>query len=135
MIILKRFSETPAENKNDAAVEAGMIGASGLVGVGAGLATKDLAKKAKGITNKIRYKVTKEELVKDAQGKTRKKVTEMTTRGPKFVKVADKLQPIAEKAEKLAATKGGKIALIGVPTAIIGGTTYISTKKKSKKKD
>ena len=45
-----------------------------------------------------------------------------------------KLKPGADKVVELSKTKGGKVALIGIPTAVVGGVVYKSSKKNDKKK-
>lgn len=130
----KNFGSTAAKATEDKPVarEAGLIGGSALIGLGAGLGVKGLADNANKVLDRVTYRPIKKTV--EENGKKIKKVVELKERAG-VAKVTRKLRPGAEKLQKFAQTKGGKAALIGIPTAVIGGVVYKSAKKKNKKKE
>lgn len=122
----KLFGKTASEATKDKPVarEAGRIAGSALVGGAAGLGVKGLAENGNMILDRVAYKT-----VKDKNGK----VKELVSR-KHGLKIAKKLKPGADKVVEISKTKGGKVALVGIPTAVVGGVVYKSSKKKDKKK-
>ena len=122
----KLFGKTASEATKDKPVarEAGRVAGSALIGTAAGLGVKGLAENGNMILDRVAYKA-----VKDKNGK----VKELVSR-KHGLKIAKKLKPAADKVVEISKTKGGKVALIGVPTAVVGGVVYKSSKKKDKKK-
>ena len=118
MMVLKQkqFSKEKAK-------EAGLIAGSAGIGVGSGLLVRKLAEDTPRILDNIAVKA-----VKDKNGKFTGKYV---SKEPGY-KIATKLGPGARKLSKFAKTKSGKVVLIGVPTAAIGGVTYLEAKKKDK---
>jgi len=113
----KLFGKTASEATKDKPVarEAGRVAGSALIGGAAGLGVKGLAENGNIILDRVAY---------DKNLKSRKY----------GLKIAKKLKPAADKVVEISKTKGGKVALIGVPTAVVGGVVYKSSKKKDKKK-
>lgn len=133
---LERKSFGKTANKvtkdNQAAREAGLIGGSALIGLGAGLGVKDIAENGDRILDRIQYRPAKTEVIKK-DGKKIIKVTELKDRGQGITKVVNRIRPAGKKVQEFTKTKGGKATLIGVPTAIVGGIVYKAAKKKDKK--
>ena len=155
MKLERLFGKTADKATKDhpGAREAGMIGGSALVGGAVGLSTLGAAENA----DKGRKKVIK--LLEKNEGRKLKKAIEKIDNiaatgklGEDTVKtskelaksltednikdihqLSKKLKRITKPVSKFARTKGGKAVLIGAPTAIIGGVTYASAKKKDKK--
>lgn len=130
----KNFGSTAARITEDKPVarEAGLVTGSALIGAGAGLGVKGLADNANKVLDRVTYRPIKKTV--EENGKKIEKVVELKERAG-VAKVTRKLRPGAEKLQKFAQTKGGKAALIGIPTAVIGGVVYKSAKKKNKKSD
>lgn len=129
----KTFGTTADRVTKDKPVarEIGTIAGSAGLGLASGLAIHGLTKDGTIILDRATYKPIKK--VVEENGKKVKKVVELKER-PRVARIAKRLRPTAEKIEKFAKTKGGKAALIGIPTAVIGGVVYKSAKKKDKKK-
>lgn len=113
----KLFGKTADKATKDKPVarEAGRVAGSVLIGTAAGLGVKGLAENGNIILDKVAYDKN------------------LVSRDP-GLKIAMKLKPGADKVVKLSKTKGGKVALIGIPTAVVGGVVYRSSKKKDEKK-
>ena len=109
----KTYSEENSGN-NNAAKEAGMIGASLGVGLVGGYGAH---KAAKGLDS-ARIKAMKF----------------LDKKQDKLQNLSTKLQKVTEPVSKFAQTKKGKLAIIGGTTAAIGTAAYLSAKKKDKKK-
>lgn len=131
----KNFGKTAEKMTEDKPVarEAGLIGGSALIGLGGGIGVKGLADKAPEIADKARetvvFKPAKKGEARIARWKDGSKQLE------KVEKIHKAARKKAEGVQKFAKTKGGKAALIGIPTAIVGGVVYKSAKKKQKKSD
>ena len=153
----KNFGSTADKATEDKPVarEAGLIGGSALIGLGAGLSALstaerlDKAAEIKGQTKKSwaeweherRRETAKKYIDKHAPAEKKKEVLEKTMKKLKKIekkeledieKSTKRFRKITKPVSKFAKTKGGKAALIGVPTAIIGGVVYKSAKKKKK---
>ena len=130
--VLYDGNEKMTEDK-PVAREAGLIGGSALIGLGGGIGIKGLADKAPEIADKARetvvFKPAKKGEARIARWKDGSKQLE------KVEKIHKAARKKAEGVQKFAKTKGGKAALIGIPTAIVGGVVYKSAKKKQKKSD
>lgn len=130
----KNFGKTADKATKDKPVarEVGRVAGSALIGLGAGLGAKSLVEGSEQALDKIQYRPAKiEEVIKD--GKKIKKIINLEERGKGVTRVVERVRPVAKKASEFAKTKGGKVALIGVPTAIVGGVLYKASKKKDKK--
>ena len=152
----KLFGKTASEATKDKPVarEAGRIAGSALIGGAAGLGVKGIAEnldKGRKRTIKFLEKKKKKDLekaikkiddiatigkVKDSTVKSSKELAKSLTEDKiKDVrKLSKKLKKVTKPVSKFAQTKGGKAALIGIPTAVVGGVVYKSSKKKDKKK-
>lgn len=128
----KAFGTTADKLTKDKPVarEVGTVAGSAALGLVGGLTVHGIAKSGPRILDRATWKPIKK--VVEENGKKVEKVIELKER-PVVAKLTRKLRPGAEKLEKFAKTKGGKAALIGVPTAIVGGVLYKSVKKKDKK--
>lgn len=153
----KNFGSTAAKATEDKPVarEAGLIGGSALIGLGAGLSALsaaerlDKAAEIKGQTKKSwaewehekRRETAKKYIDKHAPAEKKKEVLEKTMKKLKKIekkeledieKSTKRFRKITKPVSKFAETKGGKATLIGIPTAVIGGVVYKSAKKKMK---
>ena len=152
-----KTAEKMTENK-PVAKEAGLVAGSALVGLGAGLSALstaerlDKAAEIKGQTKKSwakweherRIETAKKYIDKHVPAEKKEEVLEETMKKLKKIekkelenieKSTKKFRKITKPVSKFAKTKGGKAALIGIPTAVIGGVVYKSAKKKSDKKE
>ena len=154
----KLFGTTADKATKDKPVarEAGTIAGSALIGLGAGLTVKEAAERLdklaeiEGQNKKSwaeweharRREAVKKRIDKHVAADKKEKVLEETLDHLNKVekkeleaieKSTKRLRRITKPVSKFAKTKGGKAALIGIPTAIVGGTLYKSIKKKDKK--
>ena len=143
----KNFGKTAdkATKDNPAAREAGLIGGSALIGLGAGLGVHGAANKLNSGRKKA-IKFVEKKINEDAEKKLKNVVSDSADNvskslieGEKLAKlektraISTKLKKVTKPVSKFAKTKGGKATLIGVPTAIVGGIVYKAAKKKDKK--
>jgi len=153
----KNFGSTAAKEDKSVASEAGLIGGSALIGLKAGLGTyytaKNLDKGRKRLINaggsRLDSKILKEyekaieaidikpeeSQLKNASKSveaTEKKIAKLEAKREALKKISKSLKRITKPVSKFAKTKRGKAALIGIPTAVIGGVVYKSAKKKEK---
>lgn len=145
----KNFGKTADKATKDkpAAREAGLIGGSALIGLGAGLGVHGAANKLNSGRKKA-IKFIEKKINEDAEKRIKNivpddPITAATAKssieGEKLAKlektraISTKLKKVTKPVSKFAKTKGGKAALIGVPTAIVGGVVYKAAKKKDKK--
>lgn len=152
MILLRQrfYSDNNSEDNkksNKAAKEAGMI--AGSLGVGAlgGVGIHQLAKHSDERREKAVERINKRlgkrydkyfKKWNEAEGDTMKKLNakmeKIQNRKDKVSKLSGKLEKVTKPVSEFAKTKGGKWALIGVPTAALGTGAYLEAKKRDKRK-
>lgn len=157
----KNFGKTADKATKDKpkAREAGRVAGSALIGLGAGLGVKGIADNSTKLvesgqrTARRAARTIFNKQFDIAENKFRKKLGEGFADNPEYNKVADKIadkwvktnlainrvakkiKKVTRPVSKFAKTKGGKAALIGVPTALVGTGIYVASKRKDKKKN
>lgn len=137
MILLRQrsFSEKSEKSKK-ATKEAAIAGGSLGVGLVGGLGAYHLAKNVSG-PSKLNIGSKFDKYLKNQVKKGKLSEEAAIEKAEKFAKLRAKVSPSLKqrtKISKFAKSKGGKLAIIGGTAAALGGATYLTAKKKDKKK-